>query len=131
MITVRSLYCLFTMQFSQTINTSGCSLLVFLAGSVIGVSTKHIVCADMNQQAVSLFNGNGKILRGFCIEQFYKVIFIWIFWIRLIPGAARKALIGVLTCLVLCLAMSVGIWLKYEIAPVSCETIVALDPGLK
>ena len=56
---------------------------------------------------------------------------IWIFWIRLIPGAARKALIGVLTCLVLCLAMSVGIWLKYEIAPVSCETIVALDPGLK
>ena len=56
---------------------------------------------------------------------------IWIFGIRHIRGAARKALLGILTCLVVSVSMSVGIWLKYEIAPVSIETIVALDPGLK
>ncbi len=56
---------------------------------------------------------------------------IWIFWIRHIKGAVYKASLGILTCLVVCIGMSVGIWLKYEIAPVSCETIVALDPGLK
>lgn len=56
---------------------------------------------------------------------------IWIFWIRHINGTGRKILIGILTGIVVSVMMSVGIYLKYEIAPVSCETIVALEPGLK
>ena len=56
---------------------------------------------------------------------------IWIFWIRHINGTGRKILIGILTGIVVSVMMSVGICLKYEIAPVSCETIVALEPGLK
>ena len=56
---------------------------------------------------------------------------IWIFWIRHINGTGRKILMGILTGIVVSVMMSVGIYLKYEIAPVSCETIVALEPGLK
>ena len=56
---------------------------------------------------------------------------IWIFWIRHINGTGRKILIGILTGIVVSVMMSVGIYLKYEIAPVSCETIVALEPGFK
>ena len=56
---------------------------------------------------------------------------IWIFWLRHIKGAVRQILFGILVCMVTCVVMSVGIYLKYEIAPLSCETIVALEPGLK
>ena len=56
---------------------------------------------------------------------------IWLFWLRHIKGVARQILFALLTAIIILVMMSVGIYLKYEIAPVSCETIVALEPGLK
>lgn len=61
---------LFAMQFGQSVDASGCALLVLAAGSVVGVSAEHVVCRDVYEQSVDSAHGLCQMLDRRCVDAF-------------------------------------------------------------